>query len=252
MEDKEDVLSIISSIKTVGETADDVCRYDDPTLVQVLSMPYRDLRVCIFKKTSEDVDLFYYEPIVSLDPKSITIKRASSHRFQVSFDVELWNSFLESQITVYLQKNGRFEPNRKFNLQVMPYEEIHLVELGSESEKEQLELPSRPKSFLKLNKSLRFGVFCSSKETAEMVSNPDYLEEHLALVFKSPACGSNDGAFHHGAAFGVKRSNRFELNLVRETDVEKGHDSNEKGSQFLCASKCNKSAMMLNLICFFI
>ena len=60
-----------------------------------------------------------------------------------------------------------------------------------------------------------------------MVATPDYLADHLALVFKSPASGESDNAFHHGSA-GVKRVNRFGLNIVRDSGVdEESSDSEE-------------------------
>ena len=227
---KEDALSFVSSIKTISDESAQIRCYEDPTLFKAVSMPYRDFRVSIYKKSAEAVDQFYYEPIVSLDPKSIVINRAYDSQFQVTFTIEMWNNHLESLITKYLRDKRGVEQLDESNVQVMPYEEIRLVEMDYDSKKNIFTLPNRPKSYLLLNQSLNFDVFCDNKEAAEIVANPSYLATHLALVFKSPASGlassSSDEnlAFHHGAMFGMKRTNRFEFNIVRkeiaDTEVE--------------------------------
>ena len=194
----------LNSPKTDGQ----VRCYDDPSLVHQMSMPFRDFRVSIFKKTGGIIDQqFYYEPIVSLDPLSIVV----DHRFQVSFKIELWNPKLEDRIASYLQLK------HNSSVQIIPYEEVQLVQKTAGI----FQLPSlSTKSYLQLNESLDFKVFCDNKEAAEMVATPDYLADHLALVFKSPASGQGD-QYHAGSASGVKRINRFEFNIVRKTVDEK-------------------------------
>ena len=187
-------------------------------------MPYRGFRVCFYKKTGGDVDQFYYEPIVILDPNSIVLNRVSDQRFKLSFMVELWNAPLETRITNFLRKKRGLEQLDDSNVQVMPYEEIRLVRTEDDCKRDAFQVTSGPTSYLQLNENLKLFVFCHSKEVAELVTDPknlaNKLSVQLALVFKSPSTGQPDNSFHHGAAAGVKRVNHFRFNIVRETFVK--------------------------------
>ena len=212
--EEEDARSSVSC-KTCCDTSS--VFYNDPTLIKVASMPYRNFRVSIYKKTGGANDLFYYEPIVSLDPKSIIIHRGHAHhQFQVSFTVELWNTNLEKRIINYLRNDAGIEQLKDSHVQVMPYEQVQLVVaiINYDDKTAQFQLPG-PKSYLQQNGSLDFDVSCDSKDAADLVANEKFLSNHLALVFKSPTSGENL-VFHHGSQAGVKRVNRFGLNIVRD------------------------------------
>ena len=195
--DRDDVESIASSsVREADQGAR--CFYNDPSLTSAGSMPFRGFRIGLFVKKVGDTARFYYEPIAALDSTSVALKSHSTDQFQVNFILEMWNATLEDEVAKYLQQDPKL-------VQVMPYEEVRLVNAGDGA----FQLPSRPTSYLRLNESLNFSVICDAKEFPELANQ-------LSIECKSPATGQPDGIFHHGA-LGVKRLTRFPA-IVNETN----------------------------------
>ena len=208
--DKEDIESMASSsIRESDQGAR--CLYSDSSLTSSGSMPYRGFRVCLYKKN----DRIYFEPIAVLDPKSIAVERLSADQFKVNFTLELWNANLEDQIAKYLRMDPKL-------IQVMPYEEVRLVQMDKSDGGGAFQLPSRPTSYLQLNERLNFSVICDAKEIAELVTDTKHLAKKLSRQLKiecrGQATGQAEDDFHHGA-LGVKRVNRFNFNFISESYV---------------------------------
>ena len=209
----DDVRSFASSsLDSLGEDS-----YGDlTTLIPVGSIPYRRSRVTIFKKPGRVSDLFYYEPIVVLDPQSIqTVEYLKNGilQLEVSFTIELWNTALEKEIVKFLQRE--FEGLKRFQLQVMPYDEFRLVKMDIDRERIAFMLPDSPKSFVRLQQSLDFVVWCASSDKPALMIDPErVLAHHLALEFKIP---SSAGQANLGIG-GGRRLNRFDFNIVRKSD----------------------------------
>ena len=212
--DRDDVESIASSsVREADQGAR--CFYNDPSLTSSGSMPYRGFRVGLFVKKVGDTFWIYYEPIAVLDPKSIVVERLSANQFQVNFDLEMWNATLEEQVAKYRQCDRKL-------IQVMPYEEVCLVQRDKSDGGGAFQLPSRPTSYLQLNERLNFDVVCDSKEIAELVTDTKHLAKklfrQLKIECRGQATGQAEDDFHHGA-LGVKRTNRFNFNFISEACV---------------------------------
>ena len=214
---EDDVLSIApsSSWKTPSRME---------ALIPVGSMPYRNFRISIFKKPGRN--LFYYEPIVVLDPKSID--RSSG---KVGFKIELWNIQLEQEIAKFLQEFEEFPKNSR--LQVMPYEQVQLVKL-SRGKRGTIgySIYGGPKPYLQLHQSIEFKVFSFLKISQE--AEFEYLlGKILALEFTMAG-----------------QSKRFNFNILRkiEDEVEQKLDEPFQGKKHPVSS----FALTLNQVFLFL
>ena len=209
---EDDVQSIVSSFKTLGD-GDDVSSCGDlASLILVGSIPYRDFRISIFKKPGKD--LFYYEPLVALDTKNIQIEdyRDINWKHEISFKIELWNIDLEQKITKYLEE---FEGLKRFRLQVMPYEEVRLVKIDAIRGRVALELPDKPKSYRHLHQSLWFKMTFEGLSYYSVVRLSEVecvLANQVALEFSTAA---PDQTIDRGFGIGMGRVSRFDFNFVR-------------------------------------
>lgn len=209
----------IGSLKTQNAQKGDLhspiklgCYYDDPHLIQIGSMPYHDFRVCIFKKVGGEAVRFFYEPIVLLDPRSMIIDQLTG---QLSFSIELWNAQLEKRIIRYLREEVGEVGLRSHQVHVMPYEEIQLVK--KDGNEKMFRLPRHPTSNLRLRETVAFDVSCDTEDvTDELLINPKFLSQHLAVQFSSPVREEkNLGQSYHGPS-SIERSAIFDINIVRD------------------------------------
>ena len=184
-----------------------------PVLIPFGAMSYGHFRISIFKAGT---DLFFYEPIVVLDPKSIKTKQVSlltgGPRLEVSFKIEMWNSNLEYEINKYLQRE--VEPFKRFRLQVMPYEQVRLLKTSGDRGKIAFELPCIPKSYMQLHHSLEFKVWCDSTLEKSFLDDLGHqLANHLALELRKPAAQPTNSE-ERGSAIGGGYWKLFDINIL--------------------------------------
>ena len=212
--DRDDDVESITSISIREADEDDCYFYGDPSLISIGSMPYRGFCVCLYQKNGR----IYFEPTVVLDPKSIAVERHSANQVKVNFTLEMWNTALKDQVANYLREDPEFKELKNAKVQVMPYEEVRIIDKSGGG---SFQLPSRPTSYLQLDEQLNFSVICDVKEMAELVTDPKSpvlvgkLTSQLSIECKSPATGQPDDTFHYGA-LGVKRLNRLALKLISD------------------------------------
>ncbi len=160
-----------------GENVDDqsIAKLPDPKqqLVQVAKLKYQEFSVKIFTDGStskKNPPRFFFEPIVMLDPKSITIQSQDlSKEDVVSFTIEMWNGEIHSKVLDLLRVKKLIEVDEN-DVSVMPYEDVQLVgKPGSIHQSIQIMEDVIP--YDRQNKRLEFFLLCDSPSTAQNLAD---------------------------------------------------------------------------------
>jgi len=137
------------------------------SLFQVGKVTFNDFSIRIYTD-SEDKNQprrFFFEPIVLLDQKNITVQKQAG-LFQddvVRFSIEMWNQEIRSKVVELLRlKNFQVDEDE---LSVLPYETVQLVGKPG-SFHPSIKIMDEPKSYHRLNHKLNFFLLCDSAVTA--------------------------------------------------------------------------------------
>ena len=196
----DEIAKIYSSDKLASSTPcllssddGDSNHYTDPELDMICTVRYRSIRIKMYKRSSQPDRMFYYEPIVVLNPHSIesrSISTGPAGKSYVRFTIHMWNDEIQQAV---VKRAGRFSslPVDDDDVQVLPYEKISLEmkSTGCYSTWGTVRLPQHPVSYRQLDQSLDFYLQCPSKEAADILANelrenPGFSTQHLALECK--------------------------------------------------------------------
>ena len=196
-----------ANISTAG------CVSEDPNLVPIGRMPYRNFLICVYRKTGGESALFYYEPVVLFDPKTVV-----QNGDEVSFTVDLWNRTVQNRAVKFLREEVGEADLKSHQVSVMPYEEVRLVKISNEG---YITLPESPKLYRNLSESLDFELKCEAESTTV---DAKYLSKHFALEFRSPASGKR-----RGSGSGITHCNVFELNAIKDDHYDDDDHDKDRG-----------------------
>lgn len=150
--------------------------------VQIASVSYENQLVGIFADSSEkNPSSFFFEPIVLLDPKSISSQTNQLFKQDlVHFSIKMWNSELRSKILDRLRSLPNFK-NKKIHEEeicVMPYQEVQLVlKPGTSIDHKSIQLMDTSIPFHPCYSNiLDFYLICDSRSTADILA--DNLQKH--------------------------------------------------------------------------
>ncbi len=153
-------------------------------LTEVARTSYRDFLIKIFAEINyggvSSNRHFYFEPIIMLDPKSVsTIASPICHQQKlVPFTLQMWDQHLVSKVQKCL--SNIFTGVRKENIHIMPYEEVQIV--IKEQQSGSLEYPfwlmAEATPYDRQNENLVFYLITDSTSTATTLAsnlrrNPD-------------------------------------------------------------------------------
>jgi len=166
---------------------------------QIGQVWYRDQPIKIFSDSLEkrSPSQFYFEPLVLLDPKSITSRsHESSEKEFVQITIQMWNGALRSKVLERLRsmkslKNVDIEED---NVSVLPFEEVQLVcKSGS------IRLTDQPTSYARPKENLGFYLLCDESSSANKLAkdfrrNPEFtLNEYLQLKLECRGLSNRSG-----------------------------------------------------------
>jgi len=178
-------------------------------IVPLAKVSYNNILISIFTESSEkNPRRFFFEPIVLLDPKTISCQTHQLfHQEVVRFSVRMWNSEIRSKVRDRVQSLPTFE-DLKINdddILVMPYEEVQLVLRPGSIMDQSIQLMDEPVTSFhrQSNESLDFYFICDTQLTAATLADnlkkyPDFVLkkwklalECRGLVLESEASSSN-------------------------------------------------------------
>jgi len=117
--------------------------------------------------------LFYFEPLVLLNPKSIIKKsHGSFQRDYIQITIQMWNEKVRSKVLERLRCLESLQ-NVKFgedDICVMPFEDVQLVGTSG-SLPHFISLNDKPTSYLRSNQNLDFFLFCNEPSSANTLAH---------------------------------------------------------------------------------
>ena len=186
----------------------------------ILSMPFQNFRVKIYKQQGEPTR-YFYEPILLLDPQKIACLVSNTGKACVRIPIQMWNEEVEEKVTAFLKKLPGSRDVENFYVQVQPYDELRLITSGDICGSYQPAKDSA--SYRHLCQSLNFFLNCVTQEEAESLvqsfrNYPEYYVEGLALECVTIKCVPNSkrSRLEHGAYFStdvVRSCSSLALNL---------------------------------------
>lgn len=144
-----------------------------PQLIQVAKLQYHEFTVKIFTDglsgKINNSPRFFYEPIVVLDPKSVTIQSQDlSKEDVVSFSIQMWNIEIYHKVLELLRlKKLEVDGN---DVSVVPYEDIQLVGKPG-SIHPSIKIMEDVISYHRQNEKLEFFLLCDSSVTAQNLAD---------------------------------------------------------------------------------
>lgn len=202
-------LTIIKPITDMTIKPSSSCKH----LHEVSKLTYKNVDIDIFMddtQTNEQTKpRFFFEPMVQLDPTTISIESSSDKLFKDKFvrvEILMWTEELRSKVLDRLRSLPKFSNNNSFTIQlddisVMHYEEIQLVKrFDYIINDKSIRLAKKATSYELLSESVPFYFKCDSMDSARFLA--DNLRQHtnfllekckLALECRglAPTSGSN-------------------------------------------------------------
>ena len=174
-------------------------------IYEVARVSYRDFSFGIFTDSQEEPLRFFFEPIVLLDPTTVSIKldHISKQNNLVRFKIKMWTEDLRSKVLDRLRSLPDLPNSSKIQLDdisVMPYEDLKLVK---ESEyiinNKSVRLAQKSTSYERLNDSVPFYFRCDSMDSARFLADnlrqqPDFLLEKCKLGLECQGLGLPSGS----------------------------------------------------------
>lgn len=170
----------------------DFSRVNTPLqIVKVGELSYQEITIKIYadgaiEKNNNSSPRFFFEPIVLLDPKSITIQSQELFKEDVvRFTIQMWTPKIRSKVLELLRLDNA--ELREKDVSVMPYEDVQLV--GKlENIQQSIKIMEDSTPYHRLNESLDFFFLCDSPSTAKILADnlrsyPNFVlrKWHLAL-----------------------------------------------------------------------
>ena len=171
-------LTIFQPIHNITEQQLSSSRMD-----KVTKLKYENVVIDIFTDSRTEPRRFFFEPMVQLDPTTISIE-SSSDKFVkekfVCFKIKMWTEDLRSKVLDRLRSLPDLPNSSKIQLDdisVMPYEDLKLVK---ESEyiinNKSVRLAQKSTSYERLSDSVPFYFRCDSMDSARFLA--DNLRQH--------------------------------------------------------------------------
>ncbi len=144
------------------------------SIFQIASVKFRHQLIKVFSNSMDSQPrLFYFEPLVLLNPKSIIKKsHGSFQRDYIQITIQMWNEKVRSKVLERLRCLESLQ-NVKFgedDICVMPFEDVQLVGTSG-SLPHFISLNDKPTSYLRSNQNLDFFLFCNEPSSANTLAH---------------------------------------------------------------------------------
>ena len=151
-------------------------------IYQVAKLSYRDFSIGIFTDNQEDPRQFFFEPIVLLDPTTVSIE--SDHIVKqnniVRLKIKMWTKELRSKVLDRLR--FLYYDVQLDDVSVMPYEELKLVVKPGSIIEQTARLVEETITYKRLSESIPFYFICDSEDSATILA--DYLRQNTELTLE--------------------------------------------------------------------
>ncbi|XP_055347947.1 uncharacterized protein LOC129595064 [Paramacrobiotus metropolitanus] len=96
----------------------------------IMNVPYHNFRVSVYQRsvtaTQDDGNQFYYTPLLLLQPETAkSVSNPFTQKYQVTFEVTMWNAALEEYLQIVLSKRTNLEIPIT-SIRPLPVEQIRL------------------------------------------------------------------------------------------------------------------------------
>ena len=139
-------------------------------IYEVAKLSYRDFSIGIFTDNLEEPRRFFFEPIVLLDPSTISIE--PDHIFKqnnlIRFEIKMWTKELRSKVLDRLR--FLYYDVQLDDISVMPYEELKLVVKPGSIIEQKARLVEETIPYKRLSESIPFYFICDSEDSATILT----------------------------------------------------------------------------------
>jgi len=139
-------------------------------IYEVARVSYRDFSIGIFTDNQEEPLRFFFEPIVLLDPTTVSIKsdHISKKNNLVRFKIKMWTNELRSKVLDRLR--FLYYDVELDDISVMPYEELKLVVKPGSIIEQKARLVEETIPYKRLSESIPFYFICDSEDSATILT----------------------------------------------------------------------------------
>ncbi len=162
-------------------------------ICEIAKLSYGDFVIGIFTDNQRDPRRFFFEPIVLLDPSTVSMESDNFlKQHLVRFKIKMWTKELRSKVfdrLRSLQPNLSTSGIQLDDISVIPYENIKLVVQPGGTVHSSVRLVEKESSYKRLCESIPFYFSCDSLESATILAdylraNPEFILERCQLALE--------------------------------------------------------------------